>query len=121
MSLQLGGLIEAGHGRSFDEWSAWVEADLPFTVEEARRLRAVFLAYKMFEPEIVEGLPKPWTALWTVPAHRIGRGMPRHATQAKRVNAPELLATRLLASDPNDVSSDVASALARWLSGYDKG
>lgn len=115
MCLQLGGLLESAPRRNYDEWAAWVETDLPFTVEEARRLRGVYLAHKLFTADIIEGLPKPWRALWTIPAARIGRGMPRHATQAKRVSAPELLATRLLASDPNDVSMDVVSSLARWL------
>lgn len=115
MCLQLGGLLESAPRSNFDEWASWVEAELPFTVEEARRLRGVFLAYKLFTADIVEDLPKPWQALWTIPAARIGRGMPRHATQAKRVSAPELLATRLLASDPNGVSTDVVSSLERWL------
>lgn len=121
LCLELGKLLEAAHHGSIDEWSDWVASSTPFTVEEARRLRAVAIAYRVFPQEVVDKLPHPWQALWTVPAGRIGRGMPRSAVSAKRVNGAELFATRLLASDPNDVSMDVVSALAEWLHGRDNG
>lgn len=119
--LELGGLVDSEHKRSIDDWAAWVESELPFTVEEARRLRALFLAYALFPAETIERLPRPWTALWTIPAGRIGRGMPRHATAAKRVSASELLATRLMQTDPGDVSMDVVAALVAWLHERDSG
>lgn len=114
--LQVGALLEAERREvSVDEWVLWVERDLPFTVEEARMMRAVFLASELLPDEMTENFPRPWRALYTIPAGRIGHGMPRHATQAKRVSAPELLATRLVQSDVRDVSSDVVAALAEWL------
>ena len=114
--LEAGAVLEAERKIvELDEWSLWVERDLPFTVEEARLRRAVYLASELLPDEMTENFPRPWQALYTIPAGRIGHGMPRHATAAKRVSAAELLATRLVQSDPTDVSTDVVAALARWL------
>lgn len=113
--LELGERLELAYHGSFDQWCEWVQIDTPFTVEEARRLRAVFLAHRLFPPEVIDDLPRPWKSLWTIPAGRIGKGMPRHATAAKRVSAPEMLAARLLQGSPEDLSTDVYGALAAWL------
>lgn len=113
--LALGERMELASRGSLDEWNWWVERETPFTVEEGRMLRAIFLANKLFPPETVAGMPRPWQALWTIPAGRIGRGMPRSAVSSKRVNGAELLAARLLQGSPRDLSTDVVAQLAAWL------
>lgn len=113
--LQLGERMELASRGSLEEWSWWVERETPFTVEEGRMLRAVFLAHKVLPSDVVEKLPRPWQALWTVPAGRIGHGMPRSAASSKRASGPELLAARLMQSSPDLLSQDVVAALAGWL------
>lgn len=119
--LQVGGLIAVAAHDDLDAWSAWVERETPFTVEEARRLRAVYLANTLFPPEKLERMPRPWQALWTIPAGRIGRGMPQSAHHSSRVNGAELLAARLLQSSANDLGMDVVADLLAWLHERDSG
>ena len=113
--LEVGAIMEAERRRGVDEWHAWVESLTPFTVEEARRLRAVHLAHALLPQEMVDKLPRPWQALWTIPAGRIGKGMPGAAASSKRANGAELLAARLLQGSPRDLSTDVVAQLAAWL------
>lgn len=113
--LQLGELLERAHRGSIDEWNDWVASSTPFTVEEARMLRATHLAYRLLPQEAVDKLPHPWQALWVIPAGRIGHGMPRSAASSKRANGAELLAARLLQRSPGELSTDVVGALAAWL------
>lgn len=119
--LEIGKLLEAAHDGSIDEWSDWVACSTPFTVEEARMLRARFLAEQHLPQEAVDNLPRPWQAVWTVPAGRIGHGMPRQAASSKRVNGVDLLAARLVQGSRADLSTDVVAALAAWLHERDSG
>ena len=119
--LALGERMELASRGSLDEWNWWVERETPFTVEEGRMLRAVFLAHRLLPQETVDNLPRPWQALWTIPAGRIGRGMPRSMQATKRAATGELLAARLLQGSPNDLSTDVVGALAAWLHERDTG
>lgn len=113
--LQVGGLIAVAAHEDLDAWNQWVERETPFTVEEARRLRAVYLAHTLFPPEKLERMPRPWQALWTIPAGRIGRGMPQAAHHTSRISGAEMLAARLLQEPADDLGSDVVAELVAWL------
>lgn len=113
--LQLGGLIALAARDDLDAWNHWVEHDTPFTVEEARRLRAVYLAHTLFPPAKLERMPRPWQALWTIPAGRIGRGAPQSAHHTKTITGAEMLAARLVQESADDLSTGVYGELLSWL------
>lgn len=48
--------------RAFERW---VENELPFGVDKARRLRAIHLAYEHLPPEKLAALPRSWQAMFS--------------------------------------------------------
>jgi hypothetical protein len=117
--LKIGGLLASAVDGPVEEWAAWVEESTPFTFEEARRLRGVYLAYTLFSAEMAEGLPRPFAALWTIPAGRIGRGMPRSAHRSRRATNAELLATALMERGAETLGDEIIAALMSWLHSRD--
>lgn len=137
MALRIGELLdEAYEAHGSERWRQWVDSDLPFGVETARRLRAVYLGCKELPPEIVAELPRPWQALYALvklPPERlsaaiavgeIGKDMStRAAIEAARAirgnrakfTPLDVIAGRLLAGRPDDLSPDVAALLRQWL------
>ena len=64
--LKLGKLLDearqiCGHG-----WMAWIEERCPFGYDTAYRLRAVYLAYRELPPDVLDRLPRPWQALFSL-------------------------------------------------------
>ena len=64
MVMRVGELLERGFQMYPDDWKRWVDEDLPFGLDTARRLRAVYLAYKHLPPEKLAQLPRAWQALF---------------------------------------------------------
>lgn len=137
MALRIGELLQrALEAHGTERFREWVTNDLPFGIETARRMRAVYLAYREFPPELLASMPAPWQALYAlskVPRPRLVeaiesgevharlsaraaievskelRGGTRHFSQL------DVIAGRLLAASPDDLSSDVLARLRRWL------
>jgi hypothetical protein len=67
--LRMGEIIDAEYARlSRRKFEAWVREELPFDVYTARRMRAVFLAYRVLPSGMLEELPLPWEALFVSPS-----------------------------------------------------
>lgn len=129
---RVGGLLveaKALHPRGFVKW---VEAELPFSYDTARRLMAVHVAYKHLPPERRAQLPRPWQALFAIRDHipaalaspAIGPGTTvREAVAFARQQsgvAPshtmcDIVAARLMLCDRGDLGDAVAEQLQLWL------
>lgn len=138
MALRVGELLErALQAHGLERWRQWVDEDLPFGLETARRLRAVYLAYREFPAEMLASMPHPWQALYAL--SKIPKPRLIEAIESGQVNASlsaraaievskelrgvgtrhftplDVIAGRLLAASPDDLSPDVAQSLRRWL------
>lgn len=138
MALRVGELLESALQRVGNErWRGWVESDLPFGLETARRLRAVYLGCSQLPTEVVAQLPRPWQALYAlvkvpqaelaaaVESGQVHPGLSARAaiavskdlrgTGTRQFSPLDVIAGRLLAASPDDLSADVAERLRRWL------
>lgn len=117
---------------------AWVDAELPFSYDTARRVMAVHVAYRELSPERKAMLPRPWQALFAL-RHHVGDRMDA-AIEAGEIgpdttvrqaiswaqrqrspltpvhSIPDLIAGRLMSMDREQLDDRVAAELGRWLS-----
>lgn len=139
MVLTVGGLLFEARSTDPDGFNAWVTNELPFSVDTARRLIAIYLAYRELPAETLARLPKPWQALFALralnreellegvesgvinpsmtieQARRLARTK-RRAVVSVRYTSADLQAGALMDCDPNDIDPMVWAALIRWMS-----
>ena len=100
MALRVGELVDRGRrvAGTKREYERWVREDLPFGLDTAKRLRAIYLAYEELPPAVLERMPRPWQALYALVA--VDRPVLEAAVADGRVR-PELTVeeTRELARD----------------------
>lgn len=67
--MTLGELLEVGRSRLGKEgYEDWVENDLPFGLETARRYLAVYRAYANLPQHVLQQLPRAWQAMYALRA-----------------------------------------------------
>lgn len=111
-ALLIGNLMDQGLRRNKAKFERWVLTSTPFSISEAHRLRAVFIAYRDLPAETVRDLPRPSSALsyvfdpvdtapWMSPTNEFSR--------------EDLLAGALLGGHPENLGGDVRQHLCSWL------
>jgi hypothetical protein len=68
VALRVGALLRAAKARNPDHFNEWVERDLPFGLETARRLMGISAAYEKLPTEKLRLLPRPWQAMYALKA-----------------------------------------------------
>lgn len=68
VALRVGKLLREAKAVDPDDFNRWVEEELPFGLETARRLVAISVAYEKLPPEQVALLPRPWQAMYALKA-----------------------------------------------------
>jgi hypothetical protein len=144
MCLRLGELLWEAREIDPGGFRDWVEERMPFGYDKARRLVAIYLAYRELPADVQAQLPRPWQAMFAlrrwaggrlneaIAAGEIGPDttVQQALTTAKKwsndsypdpVDLPvryqraDLLAGRLMATSPDDLDADVYRALTRWV------
>lgn len=138
MAMRLGDLLDhAVEISSRAEYERWVTEDLPFGLDTAKRLRAIFLAYRELPDEMLVEMPRPWQALYALAA--VPRPVLEQAIEDGTVNGQmtveqtravarelngrpqpkfsqaDLWAARLVSLSPADLSPEVKTMLSDWL------
>ena len=72
MCLRLGELLWEAKALDPGGFNQWVKDRLPFGDNKARRLIAIYVAYRELPPEKIEQLPRPWQALYALARHAKG-------------------------------------------------
>lgn len=144
MALRVGALLVEARDLNPRGFKQWVETELPFSYETARRLVAIHLSYSQLPAEVMNQLPRPWQALyalrhWTggrlqeaISSGEVHSKMTRSQAEAKardwskndvalrqrgrQFSNADLAAGKLMAFDVNDLSAPVARALRKWVS-----
>ena len=86
------------------DFERWVTEELPFGVDTAKRLRAVYLAHSELPPKVLSSLPRPWQAMYALAA------VPRSELEAAVSDG------RL----QQDMTVEQTRAVARRLNGHDQ-
>lgn len=138
VALRVGRLLREAKEACPEGFGRWVDNDLPFGHETARRLIAISAAYDKMPPETLRGLPRPWQALYALKelpkgnlaaAVKLGEITPDttvneakiyartwrgHKTMSMYSKADETVG-RLLRLSPSDLSAPVLQSLRNWL------
>ena len=72
MALKVGAILRAARAEHPETFRAWVENDLPFGLDTAKRLMAISEAYEKLPAATLEQLPRPWQALYALRALPLG-------------------------------------------------
>lgn len=138
VALRVGALLREAKRRDPDNFARWVETDLPFGTETARRLMAISQAYEKLPPDQLRMLPRPWQAMYALKALPVGviqAGMEsgeinpdmtvaRAKTWARSWNHPmlpdrlsraDVLVGRLMQFPAKDLNPTVRGILEKWL------
>jgi hypothetical protein len=100
MCLRVGALLHEARQLAGRQFPSWVEHNMPFGIDKARRLIAIHLAYSELPEETVAQLPRPWQALY--------------ALRARAPQMPELIASGEVSTEMTVVQSRVLAR--RWSS-----
>lgn len=137
LALRIGKLLiqaKAAHPRRFERW---VEDELPFGIDKARRLMLISRAYETLPAERLAELPKPWQALYAlrnVPREQLLTGVRDGSISTtttieqarawaagpagiRQYHPADVAAGALLNHSPDDLSPSVLGALVAWLDG----
>lgn len=139
MALRVGELLDVAYrSNSRARFERWVVDDLPFGLDTAKRLRAVYLAQRELPLHVRERLPRPWQALYALVAvgqpeleravddgvvhpgltvqetREVARGL-RGRTRS-HVSQVDVWASRLMQQPAEELSEEMADRLGRWLS-----
>lgn len=68
VALRIGALLREAKARNPDTFNAWVESELPFGAETARRMMGISAAYEKLPNEKLAQLPRPWQAMYALKA-----------------------------------------------------
>jgi hypothetical protein len=138
MVLRVGEELQRAWVEHRDLYDVWVERDLPFGMDKARRLRKIYLASQHFDEATLARFPAPWQALYAIsrlPAPvvrdavtsgaihpsmsvRESQEVVRQLTgddSRPRFTPVDLLAGKLMNHRPDALSADVRRALTGWL------
>ena len=66
MAIELGRVLTEVHELFPKAYEHWVETELPFKLDKARRLRMVYRMVTELPAEIQTQLPRPWQALYAL-------------------------------------------------------
>lgn len=143
MCLRVGELLWEAKVLDPGGFNKWVENRMPFGVDKARRLIAIFVAYRELPPEKLAQLPRAWQAMFALAPYAQGRlrvalesgeitpdttareaiASARHWGTNRRTADP--LVARYTAADtragalmehrPEDLNPYVREALTNWL------
>lgn len=136
MALRVGRLLREAKVDHPGRFGRWIEDELPFGPDMARRLMAISRAYETLDEETLAGLPRPWQAMYAL--RKLSRGELRHAIstgaigpgttiiQAQEYARPDLIdvhrrrradvaAGALMDCDVDDLDLVVLQALVGWL------
>lgn len=143
MCLRVGALMFEARELDGPGFQAWVNERMPFGYDTARRLVAIYLAYRELPAESIAKLPRPWQAMFALRHWSGGRleealasgeiGPNTTVVEAQqrarawssqgqvgrvrpRYSTADLAAGKLLACDPDEVNPDVFRALSAWIS-----
>lgn len=137
MVLSVGRLLCEAKAAHPDRFNDWVENDLPFGLDTARRFMAIFVAYEHLPPETLAKLPKAWQAMFALrrlPQAELEQGITDGAIHpgmttdearryrrviertppGSRYTPADLTAGKLMDFDPNDIDEHVWRALITW-------
>lgn len=101
-AIRTGDLLRAARDAHPTQFREWVESELPFGLETARRLMAISEAYETLPAATLEQLPQPWQALFAL------RALPPAALQ-RAIDAGEL--------SPDTTERDAMKVARRWKTG----
>lgn len=138
MALRVGELLV--HARQMvkrSEYERWVAEELPFGLDKAKRLRAIYLAFSELPEDTVKKLPRPWQALYalsSVPKEELvealaagdvhaemtvaeARGAARElkGQTQPRVSQADALIGRLVTYESAEMSTEARTLLEDWL------
>jgi hypothetical protein len=147
MALRIGALLRAARVECPETFTAWVEFDLPFGLDTARRLMAISEAYEKLPAEMLEQLPRPWQALYALrvlppdemralteagvitpdmtteqarqAARRWKTGTGAALTSNSRHHRADIAAGALMEFAPHDLNVHVLRSLRKWLARSD--
>lgn len=69
MVLKVGELLHEARLSHPRAWKSWVEERMPFGFDAAKRIEAVYLAYRELPATLHKELPKAWQALFALRSH----------------------------------------------------
>lgn len=144
MALKVGTILRQARAEHPDAWRNWVDTELPFGLDTARRLMAISEAYEKLPAEMLAQLPRPWQALYalralnaeqmqvaieagvitpdmtTEQANEVARrwktGSGGALTARGRMHRADVAAGALMEFTPSDLNPHVLRALRNWLS-----
>ena len=139
VALRIGRLLREAREACPADFTRWVQEDLPFGTETARRLIAISAAYEKLPTDTLRGLPRPWQAMYALKeipakalttavargdihpdmtvekAHEYGRQWRGEGHRIYR--SADVAAGRLLRMQPSDLSPQIRESLRAWLNG----
>lgn len=143
MCLRVGELLWEARELNGPGFREWVEDRMPFGYDKARRLVAIYLAYRELPAETQAKLPRPWQAMYALrhwaggrlqaaieagevsesttvrEAHQRARAWSSDQRPTPELSArygtADLAAGALMAFSPDALNSDVRRALGNWL------
>jgi hypothetical protein len=68
LALRVGALLRQAKAQNPDHFNEWVEKELPFGMETARRMMGISAAYEKLPAEKLRLLPRPWQAMYALKA-----------------------------------------------------
>jgi len=143
MALRVGAILREARAAHPETFREWVETELPFGTDTARRLMAISEAYEKLPADKLAMLPRPWQALYALRAlspdelqqameageitpdmsERAAKGLARRwrtgssgaLTSTGRHHRADIAAGALMEFSPADVNPHVMRALQRWM------
>lgn len=136
VALRVGRLLREARQAAPTEFCRWVDRELPFGNETARRLIAISAAYEKLPAETLRSLPRPWQAMYALkelPPGRLKAGIasgvisPEMTVESAKKYARESrgqytlhrnankTAGRLMRASPSDLTTTVRNSLRVWL------
>lgn len=144
MALRVGALLRAARRDHPERFKDWVENELPFGLDTARRLMSISEAYSRCTAEQLANLPRPWQALYALRvlpadelqaaidagvvtpdmtteqakavARRWRTGKSEPMTSVARHHRADIAAGAVMQFSPSDLNPHVLRALRRWAS-----
>lgn len=68
VALRVGRLLREARQAAPEAFAEWVERELPFGHDTAKRLMAISAAYEKLPEDVVASLPRPWQAMYALHA-----------------------------------------------------
>lgn len=136
-ALDLGAKLQDAFERFPDLYEDWVETCLPFGLDKARRLRMIHKAVEHLPPDVLERLPRPYRALYSVtrlPVEELTAAVESGAVhpdltvreafdvsrqlsgrETRRFSEADITAGRLVSFPAGSLSDEARTMLERWL------